>query len=144
MKRASDWLRSTPALDTEDRVARLCALHVISEEVNEAARDILATQRADGGWAQRDGMETDAYATATALVALHRAGGLATSDTAYQRGLRHLLDAQLADGSWHVRTRSKPIQIFYESGYPHGEDQFISITAAGWATIALTLALPGQ
>jgi hypothetical protein len=27
-------------------------------------------------------------------------------------------------------------------GYPHGEDQFISITAAGWATTALALALP--
>jgi len=48
----------------------------------------------------------------------------------------------LDDGSWHVPTRSTPIQTYYESGYPHGEDQFISITAAGWATTALALALP--
>jgi hypothetical protein len=41
-----------------------------------------------------------------------------------------------------VKTRSKPIQTYYESGYPHGADQFISITAAGWATTAFALALP--
>jgi hypothetical protein len=40
-----------------------------------------------------------------------------------------------------VKTRSKPIQTYYESGYPHGKDQFISISAASWATIALALAV---
>jgi hypothetical protein len=34
------------------------------------------------------------------------------------------------------------IQTYYEAGYQHGEDQFFSITAAGWATTALALALP--
>ena len=75
---------------------------------------------------------------------MHQAGGLATTDAAYQRGLRFLLSTQLPDGTWHVHTRSKPIQTYYESGYSHGEDQFISITAAGWATTALALALPGK
>ena len=50
---------------------------------------------------------------------------------------------QLPDGSWHVVSRSKPFQPYFESGYPHGKDQFISIAAAGWATTALLLALPG-
>src|SRR5439155_24846117 len=97
---------------------------------------------ADGGWAQLPDMETDAYATGTALVALHQAGGLAMRAAAYHKGLRYLMASQLEDGSWHVKTRSKPIQTYYESGYPHGEDQFISINAAGWATTALELALP--
>src|SRR5205085_5907207 len=86
--------------------------------------------------------DSDAYATGTALVALHQAGGVATADPAYRNGLRFLLAKQLDDGSWHVPTRSTPIQTYYESGYPHGEDQFITITAAGWATTALALALP--
>lgn len=140
--RVREWLLKTPAQDTEDRVSRLRALHVIGADTKAAAKELLDIQREDGGWAQRADMTSDAYATATVLAALHQAGGLATTDAAYQRGLDFLLAAQLPDGSWHVRTRSKPIQRYYESGYPHGKDQFISITAAGWATTALALALP--
>lgn len=139
------WLLKTSALDSEDRVFRLRALRVADApgaEVRKAAKELLDTQRADGGWAQLDEMESDVYATATALVALHQAGGLPTTSEAYRKGLRFLLARQLDDGSWHVETRSKPIQEYFESGYPHGKDQFISITAAGWATTALALALP--
>jgi hypothetical protein len=139
------WVLKTPARETEDRVFRLRALHVAEASVGEirgAAQELLKTQRADGGWAQLASMESDAYATGTALVALHQAGGVATVDPAYRNGLRFLLAKQLDDGSWHVPTRSTPIQTYYESGYPHGEDQFISITAAGWATTALAFALP--
>jgi squalene cyclase len=107
-------------------------------------RDLSETQRADGGWAQLPGMASDAYATATALTALHQAGDVALTDAVCQRALNWLLNAQLPDGSWHVATRSTPIQTYYESGYPHGEDQFISITAAGWATMALVEALPNK
>lgn len=139
------WLLKTPAQDTEDRVFRLRSLRVAGVpevELRAAAKELLDTQRADGGWEQLPGMKTDSYATATALVALHQAGGLATADAAYQKGLRYLLDQQLADGSWLVTSRSKPIQSHFESGYPHGTNQFISISAAGWATTALALALP--
>ena len=140
--RVREWLLKTPAQDTEDRVARLRALRVIDADTKNAAKELLDTQREDGGWAQLADMQSDAYATGTALVALHQAGGLAATDAAYQRGLRFLLSTQLPDGTWHVHTRSEPIQSYFESGYPHGEDQFISITAAGWATTALALALP--
>ena len=70
------------------------------------------------------------------------AGMLAPRDSAYERGLQWLTKSQHADGSWHVRSRSKPFQSYFESGYPHGKDQFISITAACWATTALLLSLP--
>src|SRR5262249_22594364 len=100
------------------------------------------TQRQDGGWAQLPDMESDAYATGSALVALHQAGGLAVDDRAYRRGLSYLISTQRDDGSWHVVSRSKPFQTYFESGYPHGKDQFISIAAGGWATTALALALP--
>ena len=139
------WLVKTPAEDHEDRVFRLRALHAAGApeaEIRGAAKTLLGSQRADGGWAQLDDMASDAYATATALVALHQAGGLATTDAAYRKGLRLLLTTQLGDGSWHVKTRSNPVQTYFESGYPHAADQFMSIAAAGWATTALALALP--
>ncbi|KAF0175243.1 MAG: ankyrin repeat-containing protein [Limisphaerales bacterium] len=139
------WLLKTPAQDTEDRVFRLRSLHVAGTpeaELRKAAMELLDTQRPDGGWEQLSGMATDAYATATALVALHQAGGVATTDAAYQKGLRYLLDQQLADGSWLVTSRSKPIQSYFESGYPHGTNQFISISTASWSTTALLLSLP--
>src|SRR5205823_11944878 len=81
----------------------------------------------------------DAYATGSALVALHEAGKLATTAAVYQRGVNYLLKNQLEDGSWRVQSRSKPFQTYFESGFPHRKDQFISIAASGWATTALTL-----
>ena len=68
----------------------------------------------------------------------------AADDPAYQRGLAYLLKTQLDDGSWHVVSRSKPFQPYYESGFPHGKDQFISCAATGWATWALVVAIDAQ
>src|SRR5262249_43363164 len=125
------------------RVFRLWALKVAGAEekdVRAAFAELLSTQRADGGWGQTDAMESDAYATGTALVGLHLAGGLSVTDPTYRRGLIFLLCTQLGDGSWYVRSRSRPFQTYFESGFPYGKDQFISITASGWATTALALA----
>jgi hypothetical protein len=139
------WLEKTPAKDTEDRVFRLWALQragSAAEKVQAAARELMDKQREDGGWAQCDDMKSDAYATGTALAVLHQAAGLATNDSVYQRGMKYLLATQLRDGSWHVRSRSEPFQTYFESGFPHGKDQFISLAASSWATVALALALP--
>jgi Squalene-hopene cyclase C-terminal domain len=136
------WLRKTAAKDTEDRVFRLFALAAVGEPAKKrqaAIEELKESQREDGGWAQLASLESDAYATGTALVALHQAGDLATSDPAYQRGIAFLLKCQQADGSWHVRTRSKPFQTYFETGFPHGKDQFISSAASGWAATALAL-----
>ncbi len=140
-----DWLLATKPDDTEDRVFRLWALKyadVADADLQSAMAELLANQRPDGGWSQTDDLESDAYATGTALAVLHSAGEMAADSEAYQRGLKFLLSSQLADGSWHVVSRSKPFQTYFESGYPHGKDQFISIAAGGWATLALLHALP--
>ena len=140
-----EFVRQRQAEDTEDRVFRLWSLAVTeapADEIAAAAKDLAATQQEGGGWRQLDSLEPDAYATGTALVALHQAGGMPTSDPAYQRGLAFLLKTQLEDGSWHVASRSKPFQAYYESGFPHGKDQFISCAASAWATTALALACP--
>lgn len=143
------WLVKTPAKDNEERVFRLFGLQAAeapAAEIESAAKELLAKQREDGGWAQLDdgepqtAVESDAYATGTALVALHDAGNLKIDDPAYQRGLAWLLKAQQDDGSWRVTTRSKPIQAYFETGFPHGKDQFISTAGSAWATWALTLA----
>jgi Squalene-hopene cyclase C-terminal domain len=153
MKQVREWLIKATPKDTEDRVFRLLAFREVEAppaDVEAAAKELLAKQRDDGGWAQLDGYDpekgqpeiattSDAYATGTALVALHQAGGLTTSDAVYQRGLRYLLHGQLEDGSWHVASHSKPFQAYYESGFPHASDQFISCAASGWATWALVL-----
>lgn len=141
--RARDWLVKTPAVDTEDRVFRLLALREAGApdaEVKAAAQQLAEMQRPDGGWSQNADLPTDAYATGTALTALELVGGMTAASPPVQRGLRFLLQAQEADGSWHVGTRSRPIQAYFESGFPHGKDQFISISATGWAAAALMLA----
>jgi hypothetical protein len=143
---AREWLkRSTPA-SHEDRTMRLLGL-VWSEagekEIARASAELLAQQRPDGGWAQLAGLESDAYATGQAMVALHEAGML-PADKAFQRGVAYLLRTQLPDGSWMVRTRSTPIQQLKDSGFPHGRDQWISAAGTSWAAMALTLSQPGS
>ena len=142
IEEVAGWLRKTPAKDTEDRVFRLWALDaagVGEDDVRKAAEELASAQHNDGGWGQTDTMESDPYATGTALVALHEAGGMSADGPVYERGVKFLLQSQQPDGSWLVHTRSKPFQTYYESGFPHGKDQFISMSATGWAATALAL-----
>ncbi|TWU25242.1 Dienelactone hydrolase family protein [Novipirellula galeiformis] len=146
---AAKWFETAEPNDTEDRVFQLLSLPYIGldenldERTEKLTQDLIAQQRPDGGWAQLADLESDAYATATVLYALAEAGTAATEDS-YQRGLEYLLRTQLDDGSWHVASRSKPFQTYFETGYPHGKDQFISTTAACWATLVLLNVLPEQ
>ena len=107
----------------------------------KARGDLLAVQRSDGGWSDIASMESSAYTTGLAMIAL-QSSGLPVSDPAYQRGVQYLLNTQLEDGSWHVRTRAAGFQPYFDNGFPHGVDQWISAAGTGLATIALTLATP--
>jgi hypothetical protein len=59
----------------------------------------------------------------------------------YEKGVAYLLRTQLEDGTWFVRSRAFGFQPYFESGFPHGTDQFISVSATGWAAIALAFVL---
>ena len=138
--RARDWLMSAKGEATEDRAFRLLGLawaEAGREVVTAAARDLLAGQRSDGGWSQEPSMESDAYATGQALAALRESGVVDPGDQAVGRGVAYLLRTQLEDGSWLVKSRAVPIQAYFESGFPHGADQWISAAATAWAVRAL-------
>jgi N-acyl-D-amino-acid deacylase len=142
--RAREWVLQAKPQSQEDLASRLGALALLAApaaDVDSARRAVLERQREDGGWAQLDLMESDAYATGLTLFALERVR-FSTDDPAYRRGAAFLLRTQKDDGSWHVKTRSKPIQRLFDNGDPHGPDQFISIPATAWATTALALTLP--
>ena len=138
-QRASNWLKQAKAKSTEDHTFKVLGLHWAKADQKKigAAKALLKLQRSDGGWAQLSDMKSDAYATGQALTALKESGLLKAGSPQYKRGIEWLLKNQKADGSWQVKTRSKPIQKYFESGFPHGKDQFISISATCWAVMAL-------
>jgi N-acyl-D-amino-acid deacylase len=145
LSKAREWLVNAKGGDTEDRVFRLRALRLLEADeatICESAESLLSQQRDDGGWSQTGELASDAYATGSVLAALHQAGKVAADDSAWERGVAFLVKSQLDDGSWHVKSRSDPFQTYFESGFPHGADQFISIAASSWATMALLAALP--
>jgi squalene cyclase len=72
---------------------------------------------------------------------LANAGVVQPNQDVYQKGVKFLLGTQAADGSWHVNSRATKFQIYFESGFPYGHDQWISTMATGWASSALTLAI---
>jgi N-acyl-D-amino-acid deacylase len=141
-----DWLLASKPVSTEDKVFHLRGLVDASAEARhiEAARDqLLKDQREDGTWAQLPNMSGDAYATATVLVTLRKAG-LDSKHDAYQKGIKYLLAAQKEDGAWIVQTRSRPLQVFFDNGDPGGKSQFISFAATGWSLLALLETLPPE
>ncbi len=60
---------------------------------------------------------------------------------AYQRGVKYLLSTQRADGSWYVASHSPRIQAFFEGGFPHHYDQWISNWGTSWSAMALSAAI---
>jgi hypothetical protein len=143
VQRAARWLEDAQPLSTEDRAFQLLGLTWAGgkkDTIRKAARGLVSEQRPDGGWAQIPTLESDAYATGQALVALNDSGTLGVSDPAYKRGVQFLLSTQFEDGSWYVRTRAQPIMPLFESDFPYGRDQWISAAATNWATMALASA----
>src|SRR5688572_4800902 len=146
--RARAFLESRTPRDTEERTYQLLGLRWAGAPTSARqtlARALKATQQADGGWSSLPGRESDVYSTGQALVALHDGGGVAIIDTSFQRGIDYLLRTQAADGTWRMASRLNPpaplSPPYFDAGYPGEHDQFISMSGAGWAVMALSYAL---
>jgi Prenyltransferase and squalene oxidase repeat len=138
--RGKQWLLHAQPVILEDmdmRLVGVAAAGASAAELRKLAEPILALQRSDGGWAQRQGFPSDAYATGMTLWALNEAGVMRPDP----KGVKFLLGTQNADGSWHVATRATKFQQYFESGFPYGQDQWISTMATDWAANALALSI---
>jgi ankyrin repeat protein len=111
------------------------------ERVWRAAQSLLVQQRSDGGWAGNPNLASDAFSTGEALYALRESGCESVQDRAYLRGLAFLLRTQNGDGAWYVRSRAVKFMPYFESGFPFGDDQWISAAGTAWASIALAPAV---
>ncbi|MDB4721286.1 hypothetical protein OAF65_06175 [Verrucomicrobiales bacterium] len=138
------WIEKSEPHSQEDfngKYKALIALDASAQEIEAARQELLKRQREDGGWAQLPDMKSDAYATGQTLHALVDGTPVSERDPAFRmainRARSYLLRTQKEDGSWFVKSRSKPIQKFFDNGDPHGKDQFISMAATSWATAAL-------
>lgn len=145
--RAKKWLLTAPVKNSEDRASRLLGLKwagASAEERKKSVEEILADQKEDGGWAQLDGLQSDAYATGQALYALKTGGGADVASASYQRGAAFLIRTQDEDGSWFVNKRALAVNNYFDGGFPHGHSQYSSFNGSCWAVMALaeTLASP--
>jgi ankyrin repeat protein len=141
---AANWIADARSYNNEDRswrVAGLAWAGTNKPATQQAVKELLAAQHPDGGWSDLPTMQSTAYATGKSLVALHLAG-LSASSPAYQRGVNWLLSNQQEDGSWYVQTRALGFQPWFDAGFPHGPNQWISAAGTNWAAMALTYALP--
>ena len=120
VRRATAWLRVAKPITVEDRAFRLLGLTWGGAEADvrrEAAKELVALQRADGGWSQRAELQTDAYATGLAIYALKESGSELPS-AAGDRASQYLRSTQRADGSWYVRSRSAEVPAVLRRRFP--------------------------
>jgi squalene-hopene/tetraprenyl-beta-curcumene cyclase len=117
IQRALVYLKEIePGVSTESLIVKLLVERRFGqrERADELVKDLLAGQRADGGWSwRRDSADSDAFATGQALYALSDVLGVAGSEAGspsgsapMQRGRDYLLRSQEPDGSWPVSPRA--------------------------------------
>jgi ankyrin repeat protein len=139
---AAQWIAKSKSNNNDDRSYRVLGLAWAGKDkaaTQAAMKELLATQREDGGWSDLASMGSSAFATGKSLYALQIAG-LPSTDPAYQRAVKYLVSTQLEDGTWFVKSRAMTFQPFFDAGFPHGFDQWISAAGSAWASVALSQA----
>lgn len=108
------------------------------EAMQTTIDELLALQRADGGWSQTvPEPRSDAYATGQTLYALALAG-FTCEHLAIRRGIDFLVATQQADGTWPMISRSTP------DGSPGSSTLMTPIHCAtsSWAALGLARLVP--
>jgi hypothetical protein len=108
------------------------------ETMRATIDELLALQRADGGWSQTvPEQKSDAFATGQTLYALSLAG-LTAERPEMKRGIDFLVATQAPDGSWPMISRATP------DGSPGSAKLLTPITcaASSWATLGLARLAP--
>ena len=144
LSRAIAWLDAAKPSDIhQDKVLKVLmgARSAKPRETMQATIDeLLALQRADGGWSQTvPELKSDAFATGQTLYVLSLAGYTAERPE-IQRGIDFLVATQTPDGSWPMISRSTP------DGSPGSAKLLTPITcaASSWATLGLARLVPNR
>jgi ankyrin repeat protein len=138
--RAVEFLRRAKPRTSYERASQLLGLYwggAPAPELKPVAKALVGEQHTGGGWSQNRHLAPDAYATGLALYALSTSGTALPGSEAYSKGVRFLLDTQMPDGSWYVRSRAPKFQPYFQSGFPYDHDQWISMTATTYALMGL-------
>jgi squalene cyclase len=108
------------------------------ETMQNAIDELLALQRADGGWSQTvPELKSDGFTTGQTLYVLSLAGYTAERPE-ISRGINFLVATQTPDGGWPMISRSTP------DGSPGSSKLLTPITcaASSWATLGLVRLAP--
>jgi len=142
LSKAIAWLDAAKVSNIhQDKVLRVL-LGIRSAKPRETMQktigELLALQRADGGWSQTvPELKSDAFATGQSLYVLALAGYSAERHEIKQ-GIDFLVATQKPDGSWPMISRSTP------DGSPGSAKLLTPITcaASSWATLGLVRLAP--
>jgi Squalene-hopene cyclase C-terminal domain len=141
LAKATAWLANVKAPDNlQDKVFKVllgARAGKSPTEMQTTIDELLAAQRADGGWSQKADMASDAFATGQTLYVLSLAGFTAENPVV-QHAINFLVATQKPDGSWLMTSRSTP------DGRPGSSKLLTPITcaASAWATLGLSRLAP--
>jgi hypothetical protein len=144
LSKAVSWLEAARPADLHQDKALKVLLAVRAGKPREAMQptidELLALQRADGGWSQTvPELKSDAFATGQTLYVLSLAG-YTIERPEMKRGIDFLVATQIQDGSWPMLSRSTP------NGEPGSSKLLtpINCAAGSWATLALSRLMPKE
>jgi squalene cyclase len=144
LSKAIAWLDAAKPSDVHQDKALKLLLATRSAKLREAMQttidELLALQRADGGWSQTvPELKSDAFATGQTLYVLSLVGYTAERPE-IKRGIDFLVATQSPVGSWPMISRSTP------DGSPGSSKLLtpIECAASSWATLGLSRLAPRE